>query len=670
MIPRRNFYFCFIGSLLIFAFSLSFAMESAQNWTHYVRTAGHGLNSRDVDRILLDAKETNLFGIEVDNDPPGRYESFLDPKEKLEALTLMAQEAHAAGNYVFAYIAGLECITANADKTTHSFFKEHPDWVQRDLTGRPAVFGGGSAFWVRKGDEDVWISPYAKEWRQRYMEQVRQIAGTGIDGVYVDIPYWMTHFEGWENTWASFDQYTVETFRLKTGLDAKKDFKLGDFSDANFRRWVDFRIRTLTEFMKEVNENVKKANPRCKAIAEIYPGIDFESVRVGADVYELYPVLDVIAHEFGGSEGNAAQKQPAEWFSYMIGMYSFRAFAEGKASWMLSYSWDKDERVDRTEAMKNLFVAQLMAGTNSWDAQGHVMSGSNHLPTRKVVYDWIARHEKSLYTPRLPMAPVGLYFSPKTRNYFAESFIRSYEGIFNLLLQSHQEFQVVTPRTLARFKGRLLILPDTRCLADSEIVALQNFLKTGVHLFLTGEAGKYDETGVTRAESFVEMLTGKATQTVGGAIVQTRQWVYDPVCPGKAYLEAMNKYFNPAALSGNLQDTPLSDQLKQFKDTLNQCGYRSSLAVAASAFCATQIARVDGKPHLFLVNFKGLRGKENPVQKAETGVKVTLADPKISKAWFLDFLGETKSLTLQKSNGQVVVTLPDIQKGAIVWFEK
>jgi hypothetical protein len=26
------------------------------------------------------------------------------------------------------------------------------------------------------------------------MERVRQIAATGIDGIYVDIPYWMTHF--------------------------------------------------------------------------------------------------------------------------------------------------------------------------------------------------------------------------------------------------------------------------------------------------------------------------------------------------------------------------------------------------------------------------------------------------------------------------------------------
>jgi hypothetical protein len=143
--------------------------NTTQNWTHYVRTSGHGLNMENIERTIRDAQETHLFGIEVDNDPPGRYESFLDPTEKLAALAELARRAHEINNYAFLYIAGLECITANADTSEHTFFKDHPDWVQRDITGKPAMFGGGDAFWIREGDEDVWISPYATEWRTLYM---------------------------------------------------------------------------------------------------------------------------------------------------------------------------------------------------------------------------------------------------------------------------------------------------------------------------------------------------------------------------------------------------------------------------------------------------------------------------------------------------------------------
>src|SRR5262249_36469631 len=263
-------------SCLVFTLALADHNGSRQNWTHFVRIGGHGLSLDRVDHIIKSATDSHVFGIETNNDIPGRYESFLDPSEKLKAIRAVAEKAHAVDNKAFVYIAGLECITANAEKQAHTFFKDHPDWVQRKISGDPAVFGKGSAFWIRQGDEDIWISPYALEWRKIYMERVRQIAATGIDGIYVDIPYWMTHFSGWEDTWASLDDHTVAAFKAKTGLNAKTDIKPGDFSDHGFLQWVDFRIATLTDFMKEIDSNVKAVNRNCMTIAEIYPGIEME----------------------------------------------------------------------------------------------------------------------------------------------------------------------------------------------------------------------------------------------------------------------------------------------------------------------------------------------------------------------------------------------------------
>ena len=334
-----------------------------QDWANYVRIGAYGLQGNDAERIVQRAQEDGVAGIEVDNDIEGRYESFVNPEEKLKAIHDVAVKAHAAGNHAFVYIAGTECITANADKTPHTLYKEHPDWVQRKITGEPAIFGGGSAFWIRKGDEDVWVSPYATEWRKIYMERVRQIAGTGIDGIYVDIPYWMTHFDGWEDTWASFDDYTVAAFKKQTGLDAKKDLKLGDFSDGNFRKWVDFRIQTFTDFMQEIDQNAKRVNPAIKTIPEIYPGIESEAVRVGADVYSMYGVVDAIAHEYSfGESGMASERTPLTWFDYQVGMHSFRAFAQGKPTWILNYSWDGDQKVDKREAMMNLAARKSWMG--------------------------------------------------------------------------------------------------------------------------------------------------------------------------------------------------------------------------------------------------------------------------------------------------------------------
>ena len=58
---------------------------TGQNWTHYVRIGAYGLKTDNAEKIARNAVESNVFGIEVDNDIPGRYESFVNPEEKLQS---------------------------------------------------------------------------------------------------------------------------------------------------------------------------------------------------------------------------------------------------------------------------------------------------------------------------------------------------------------------------------------------------------------------------------------------------------------------------------------------------------------------------------------------------------------------------------------------------------
>jgi endo-alpha-1,4-polygalactosaminidase (GH114 family) len=606
--------------------------EPAQNWTHYVRIGAYGLRLDNADAIVRNAQASHVFGIEVDNDIPGRYESFLDPTEKLKAIRSVALRAHEAKNKAFVYIAGTECITANAGKTPHTLAKDHPDWLQRKITGEAAIFGGGTAFWIRKGDEDVWVSPYATEWRKTYMERVRQIAATGIDGIYVDIPYWMTHFNGWEKTWASFDDYTVAAFQRKTGLDARHHLHLGDFSNANFRQWIDFRIETFTDFMREIRDNARAVNPDIMVIPEIYPGIEDEAVRVGADVYQLYGVVDAIAHEyeFGSGDHMASSRSQLDWFLYQAGMLSFRAFAQGKATWILNYSWDGDKGVDLREAMKNLFMSQVMAGVNVWDAPGHSMAGSNDLATRKTVFQWIEQHEKTFYRPRKPMHPVGVYFSPASRNYDATDFLASYRGTLLLLLQKHREFQIITPRTLANFHGEVLVLPNVSVLPETEKALLQSFVSEGGRLIVTGA----DATGFAISDRITRF----------------------PACPGKPHLAALEKNFAEGS----------ADNPGEF---LKSLGVSGELLVEASPFIAANIASVDGKPHVFLANFAGLVPHKVAVPSSQNNVRISVPAGKKRTLHFLPFLGEPQTVSGRESGGRLIFLLPSIERGAVVWLE-
>jgi endo-alpha-1,4-polygalactosaminidase (GH114 family) len=510
--------------------------------------------------------------------------------------------------------------------------KDHPDWLQRKITGEPALFTSGAAFWISPGDEDVWISPYAAEWRNTYMQRVRQIAATGIDGIYVDIPYWMTHFEGWENTWASFDEYTVNAFRRSTGLDARLDLKLGDFTDANFRKWIDFRISTLTDFVSEIREAARSINPAIAIIPEIYPGIEEEAVRVGADVYEMYGVVDAIAHEyeFGGGDHMASSRSQLDWFLCQAGMLSFRAFARGKPTWLLNYSWDGDKNVAPSDAMKNLAVSQIMAGVNTWDAPGHSMAGSNDLRTRTQIFKWIAQHEKPFYSPRSPLSPVGVYFSPQSRNYDSSGFLPSYRGTLLLLLQKHLEVQVVTPRTIAAFRGSVLVLPDVSILSNEERSSLRGFLSKGGHLVITGTdaTGFGDTTGIVRFRH----------------------------CPAKSYFEHAQKDFVPAS-----QFIPA--------DFLASVDTKPQMSVEAPPTAVTNIAVVNGNPTIFFANFTGLVPHKIAVPTPQNGVRISMPATDRRTLRVLPFLGETQTVPGQLIGDRLVFTLPLLERGAVAWFD-
>lgn len=624
-----------VAALFLLPAAFILAQQSDQNpraWMNDVRIGAYGLNRSTAAQIVSKATDSGVYGIEVDNDIPGRYESFVDPTAKLQAIQQVATLAHQHGNHAFVYIAGFECITANAANSPHTMAKDHPDWLQRKRSGEPAMFTANAAFWIKKGDEDVWVTPYAPEWRKIYMQRVRQIAATGIDGIYVDIPYWMTHFTGWETSWASFDDYTVKAFHDRTGLNARTDFKLGDFNDPGFRKWVDFRIQTITDFMAEVRKNAISVNPNIAVIPEIYPGIEESAVRVGADVYQLYPVVDAVAHEYEFGEGEdhtAASRSQFDWFLYQVGMQSFRAFAGNKPTWMLNYSWDGNPRVTPSDAMKNLAMSELMAGANFWDAPGHSMAGSNDMATRIQIFHWIAANQSAFSAPRTPVGKVGVYFSDSTRNYYPDEYIHAYQGVLLLLLRSHIQFQIVTPRTLASFHGTTLILPDVRILSQPEIDELHH-LAASCKIISTGNIEP-------RVASFKELVQ------IGGD-------------PGSTYLALAKKDFERASLEAE----------SQFLNSLQE---DSEFFIHASPDMVVYIATVQNQTHWFLANFSGLKQGAATVPVPQKNVILEAPLRGGTTLHFLPFLGTAASLTGVVSGDRVKFIIPEIDRGAVAWTD-
>src|SRR5262249_5340939 len=171
-----------------------------------------------------------------------------------------------------------------------------------------------------------------------------------------------------------------------------------------------------------------------------------------------------------------------------------------------------------------------------------------------------------------------------------------------------------------------------RLLGEGERSALRAQVARGMRLVVTGT----NATGLPASEALA--------------------WF--PECPGRAYLAALEKDF--------LETHPSSSADVGFIKAL---GPDPRARVAAAPSFAKHIARGGGKRTIFLANFEGLVAGQNAVQTTQKGIRVTVPTADTGKAWFLPFLGQALELKGRPENGTLVFVLPDVQKGAVLWFE-
>ena len=150
-----------------------------------------------------------------------------------------------------------------------------------------------------------------------------------------------------------------------------------------------------------------------------------------------------------------------------------------------------------------------------------------------------------------------------------EGFLPAYRGTLLLILQSHREFQVVTPRTLAAFHGAALVLPNVSEMDDVEKGLLRTFRERSGRLIVAGK----DASGLCDASS--------DSCTMMSA-------------PGD-YVEELRRDF--ADGSGKMP--------KEFLEALRLKG-APEIEIEAPPTVAANFGRVNGAPHAFLANFGGL----------------------------------------------------------------
>ena len=651
------------------------------DWARNARLVGITYESIEEARQMTNwAANSGASVIDIDVNVNNTYARFLEPDRGIELLKIGCDLAHAQGLHAFAYLSGFEIITPKAlhpngrrNKSVPSVYTEHPDWLQVDQHGEPAVFMGSVAHWLEKTDESAWITPLNPEWRERYLHTVaRVVRETTIDGIFIDVTTFMASLEGWKDRWPSFDRYMLENFEKSGG---QWPFEVGNFEDKNFRKWIQFRHQVLLDFLRAVKEVIHSIRPEVLLINENYPGGQPDAISQAGAPYNLVTVCDLLAHEWEPQEIDALNRKEYGWLFYYAGIRFFRELDNHKPSWILSYvdyGADPESMEGSNEAkhaMINLAAATIMAGANFWECGANNMIGtSTNLTIRSGLFQWLAANEKLIYDPTATVAnAVGIYFSPIARDYVDAGSWGIHQsacyGLAMALIENHVNFKLITPRNISEITPTelpYLIIANVSYFSEGELTELTSYLNSGGKILAYGKKNDlFDLNGAPKAVRPLVTLSNIKNATL----------LQKNADPGGCYFYA--SIYSDEAEDYIFPEYPIStakNACSMLAEDLRSLNYHSCFMITAPNLVVFRWETAEDEERIFLINLNG--ATQNNAPNPNSPVTITYQAKSDHFIDSIPFYGDSPEVThahdSQTETGTISVAPETSWRGIII----
>jgi hypothetical protein len=501
------------------------APDPGPGWARYARVGGTGYYAGTTKESL----EENLdqlvkAGVSVLEGDSRMSDYMVDAAldQVIAQVQWVTEVAHERNLKVIWYYPSLEVITANGeDPKTRTMARDHSDWLQVSIGGKPNVFLGkqGGEHWVDPTAESAWmchLSPY----REYFFERVRRLIKAGVDAIWVDVPLYMNTIVDWCCT----SPYCNARFKADTGMTAPRQ-KEPAWSDPVWRRWIYWRHEQLARFCEDILSEAKKVEPKIVIVIETFGG-DFSSANImGLDGSFIAPQPQLFRVWEVDSVSNTFAMRPAshdDW-ACKIRMYKFcRACDRGAPTWAFAYGY---KELDATLVMGFNVATQCAP----YETQTPKMTSTVGWDFRARAFNWI-RERKELLFDSLPEVEVGIIQSSPSRDYIDQNaaegqfativgksveptwwvdyepysiykaiYLADYTGACQLLSHLHVPF-VILPIQLLKAADlgalKLVICPSLQCISAAQASVLTEFVERGGQLLFHGaKPGLWDEHG-------------------------------------------------------------------------------------------------------------------------------------------------------------------------------
>lgn len=597
------------------------------------------------------------------------YGRIVNPESGLQDLRERVEfvHEHYPSIHYMVYIAPLEMITSNCDMNKNgvdddgknSAFTDHPEWLQVGIDGKKAVFYGsmpGIPSWVDETSEDVWLSPSNPVYHDIIINLAKQIASTGVDAVWFDVPFLCFNFgEGWQNQWTSVDKYSRAAFYNDTGYFILPPPISPNWDDEAWRAFVVWRYNQTNEFIDDFNTALKEVNPNIKLIIETSVDADVAATQHGNSPVYLSDVCDVTAHEFCGP---SVAVQYYSWLEMMATLRFCKDIDNRRPSWLLSYV---------NKGYKNTIdVARLHAGivlANSFNYYTSGNKGMTGIPDAEFngkFLNWLSNHS-NYYNINNIYSDIALFFSHQTLDYLDKGSWEGYayhdawKGMAMMLLESNIPFHVITERDIYKLSQyKAIIMPCFAVMSNEQANMIRKYVENGGKIIATGETSLFNEEGIYQSDFQLSDVFGIHYSDVKGDKVYVNDYG-----KGKAIftLEPIGKYYcwaaSPWANSGNKQKAEEHRLKLIYLYSLGKL--EREIEVDAGVIALPYIH--EGGIEIRMVNLNGISYGDAKPALQDVNIAVTI--PKgmnIESVSQLDLLDSWKSLSYSVSGNKIIVS--------------
>jgi len=522
---------------------LSTNVLATDSWLYSGRIGGtyiyNQMSNADLTALLDLRASENVSILEFDS----RLSYYLNQSEfnnEVAFLDHAAKLANERGMKAVIYYPAFEALTADAIDdngvvAASTMAKDHPDWLQQGIDGTPNVFYGGQEVWVSEGEESAWLSPNSG-YKQYFINRVKQLAATDLDGVWLDVPLYLDT----GTLWAGAEPAAASDFLAWTiaeGLNGGAGYTVPttyNMADAGFRAWIKWRHINVASFLDDVRAAAQSVNPDFAIIVENYPLDYFDATAVGLDGSYL-PVENNFIPVW--ETDNVSNTQAMKWstpddFENKIAMLKWgKSVHSTQPSWSFSYG---NETIDAgltmaaTVTSQNVpFESKTPSMLNTVDTNfrtnwfGYIndhepeLFNSDRLPNMAIWYSSATRdfqdYDQSgkfgIFSVTTPPTPDDTWWANSpTNSVVTAPHLGGYRGMSAAMIRMNIPYTVVHGRDngpLANISELdMLILPSVGAVSDEDAAYIRQYVLDGGVLLATGGVpGVLDETGAPRTQN-------------------------------------------------------------------------------------------------------------------------------------------------------------------------